>query len=163
MLIFDELKKNDPQLRLVAMGLAAGFFILLAGLWWVQVVCGANTKAIWKRNPIAPSAMPAMRGKILDCEGRVMAENGARYNLEPLPRRFERRSSKTEYNRLRPIRNAAQSPAVLEILGTVISRAQSASLNRDEISVTSHGRRVDDVAYYVISHNVPNARPAADL
>lgn len=38
MLIFDELKKNDPQLRFVAMAVAAGFFILLAGLWWVQIV-----------------------------------------------------------------------------------------------------------------------------
>jgi hypothetical protein len=29
MLIFDELKKNDPQLRLVALVLAGGLFILL--------------------------------------------------------------------------------------------------------------------------------------
>jgi len=38
MLIFDELKKNDLQLRLLAMVFAGGFFILIAGLWWVQVV-----------------------------------------------------------------------------------------------------------------------------
>jgi len=38
MLIFDELKKNDPQLRLVAMVFAGGLGILLAGLWWVQIV-----------------------------------------------------------------------------------------------------------------------------
>jgi len=38
MLIFDELKENDPQLRLVAVVLAAGLGILLAGLWWVQIV-----------------------------------------------------------------------------------------------------------------------------
>ena len=34
MLIFDELKKNDPQLRLLAVALAGGLFVLLAGLWW---------------------------------------------------------------------------------------------------------------------------------
>ena len=38
MLIVDELKQNDPPLRLVAMVLAAGLCILFAGLWWVQVV-----------------------------------------------------------------------------------------------------------------------------
>ena len=38
MLVFDELKKNDPQLRLVALVLAAGLCVLVAGLWWVQVV-----------------------------------------------------------------------------------------------------------------------------
>ena len=38
MLIVDELKKNDPQLRLVALVLVGGLFILVTGLWWVQVV-----------------------------------------------------------------------------------------------------------------------------
>ncbi len=38
MLIVDELKKNDPPLRLVALALAAGLCVLFVGLWWVQVV-----------------------------------------------------------------------------------------------------------------------------
>ena len=38
MLIFDQLKKDDPQLRLVAVMVLGGLGVLLAGLWWVQVV-----------------------------------------------------------------------------------------------------------------------------
>lgn len=38
MLVIDELKKSDPQLRLVAVMLAGGLLLLVVGLWWVQVV-----------------------------------------------------------------------------------------------------------------------------
>ena len=38
MLIFDQLKKDDRQLRLLALVVFSGMFMLLAGLWWVQVV-----------------------------------------------------------------------------------------------------------------------------
>ena len=38
MLIFDQLSRNDPQLRLLARVVLGGMLILLAGLWWVQVV-----------------------------------------------------------------------------------------------------------------------------
>ena len=38
MLIFDQLKKNDPQLRALAVVVLGGLCVLLAGLWWVQVV-----------------------------------------------------------------------------------------------------------------------------
>ena len=81
MLIFDELKKNDPQLRLVAMVLAAGLCILLAGLWWVQVVSAHEYQSHLETQAYRTVRLPAMRGKILDREGRVLAENRPRYNL----------------------------------------------------------------------------------
>jgi penicillin-binding protein 2 len=81
MLILDELKKNDPQLRLVAGMLAAGLFILLAGLWWVQVVSARKYQGHLDTQSYRTVRLPAMRGKILDREGRVLAENRARYNL----------------------------------------------------------------------------------
>ena len=82
MLVFDELKKNDPQLRLVAMLLAAGLLHFAGGL-----VVGAGR--LGARIPGASghagvSHHPAFRpcaGKILDREGRVLAENRPRYNL----------------------------------------------------------------------------------
>ena len=81
MLIFDELKKNDPQLRLVAGMLAVGFFILLAGLWWVQVVSARQYQGHLETQSYRTVRLPAMRGKILDRDGRVLAENRPSYNL----------------------------------------------------------------------------------
>jgi penicillin-binding protein 2 len=93
MLIFDELKKNDPQLRLVAMVLAAGLGILLVGLWWVQIVSANEYKSHWETQAYRTVRIPAMRGKILDREGRVLAENRPRYNLslylDDLRRQFD--------------------------------------------------------------------------
>src|SRR5215469_13125704 len=103
MLIFDELKKNDPQLRFVAAALAAGFFILLTGLWWVQVVSAGEFQSHLETQSYRTIRIPAMRGKILDCQGRVLAENSPRYNLSLY---FDDLSSdfQSEYARLRPPR-----------------------------------------------------------
>jgi len=81
MLVFDELKKNDPQLRLVAMVLAAGLCILVAGLWWVQVVSSREYQEHLDTQAYRSVRVPAARGKILDREGRVLAENQPSYNL----------------------------------------------------------------------------------
>jgi penicillin-binding protein 2 len=81
MLVFDELKKNEPQLRLVAMVLAVGLCILLAGLWWVQVVSSREYQEHLTTQAYRTIRLPAVRGKILDREGRVLAENRPRYNL----------------------------------------------------------------------------------
>ena len=84
MLILDELKKNDPQLRLVAGMLAVGLFILLAGLWWVQVVSAREYQSHLEAQSYRTVRLPAMRGKILDRNGRVLAENRRALQLEPL-------------------------------------------------------------------------------
>jgi cell division protein FtsI/penicillin-binding protein 2 len=81
MLVFDELKKNDAQLRLVAMMLAAGLCVLIAGLWWVQVVSSHIYQEHLDTQSSRTVRMPAARGKILDREGRVLAENQPSYNL----------------------------------------------------------------------------------
>jgi penicillin-binding protein 2 len=81
MLIFDELKENDPQLRLVAVVLAAGVGILLAGLWWVQIVSAREYQSHLETQSYRTVRIPAARGKILDRRGRVLAENRPRYDL----------------------------------------------------------------------------------
>ncbi|MGA2685120.1 MAG: penicillin-binding transpeptidase domain-containing protein [Verrucomicrobiota bacterium] len=81
MLIFDELKKNDPQLRLVAAVLAGGLCLLLAGLWWVQIVSAREYESHLETQSYRTVRLPAVRGKILDRNGRVLAENGPQYNL----------------------------------------------------------------------------------
>jgi len=81
MLVFDELKKNDPQLRLVAVVLTAGLGILLAGLWWVQIVSAREYQSHLETQSYRTVRLPAARGKILDRHGRVLAENRPRYDL----------------------------------------------------------------------------------
>lgn len=111
MLIFDELKKNDPQLRLVAMVLVGGLFILLAGLWWVQVVSAHEYQSHLETQAYRSVRIPAVRGKILDREGRVLAENRPRYNLslylDDLRKPFD-----TAYGQLRKQALAAQKQAI---------------------------------------------------
>lgn len=111
MLVFDELKKNDPQLRLVAVVLAGGLFILLAGLWWVQVVSAHEYKSHQETQAYRSVRIPAVRGKILDREGRVLAENRPRYNLslylDDLRKPFD-----TAYGQLRKSALAAQKQAI---------------------------------------------------
>ncbi|HEY4415907.1 MAG TPA: penicillin-binding transpeptidase domain-containing protein [Verrucomicrobiae bacterium] len=102
MLVVDELKKNDPQLRLVALMLAGGLFVLLTGLWWVQVVSAKEYQSHLNTQAYRTIRIPAVRGKILDCEGRVLAENRPTYNLclyfDDLSDRF-----KAEYKRIQPV------------------------------------------------------------
>lgn len=93
MLVFDELKKNEPQLRLVAVALVAGLCVLLVGLWWVQVVSSREYQSHLETQSFRTIRLPAVRGKILDREGRVLAENRPRYNLsiylDDLHRQFD--------------------------------------------------------------------------
>ncbi len=107
MLVVDQLKKNEPQLRLVAVVLAAGLFILFIGLWWVQVVSVHVYQSHLETQSYRTVRLPAVRGKILEREGRVLAENRPSYNLSiylnDLSDRF-----KAEYKRIRPVKVTAK-------------------------------------------------------
>ncbi|MDB6121501.1 MAG: Penicillin-binding protein 2 [Pedosphaera sp.] len=93
MLIFDQLKKDDPQLRFMAVMVLAGVLILLCGLWWIQVVSVKYYQEKLEIQSIRTVRVPAVRGKILDREGRSLAENRPSYNidlyLEDLSRNFQ--------------------------------------------------------------------------
>ena len=82
MLIFDQLKKDDSQLRLLAMAVLAGILVLLAGLWWVQVVSTRRYQQKLEIQSLRTVRIPAVRGRILDREGRALAENRPQYNID---------------------------------------------------------------------------------
>jgi penicillin-binding protein 2 len=134
MLIFDELKKNDPQLRFVAIAIAAGFFVLFAGLWWVQIVSAGEYQSHLETQSYRTVRLPAMRGKILDCEGRVLAENSPRYNLSLF---FDDLSPafKAEYIHLRPTEWIKKTPPIWEFWNRTPSYVlHNVSLNNGQIS-----------------------------
>jgi penicillin-binding protein 2 len=93
MLVFDQLKKNDAQLRVIALVVLAGLGILLAGLWWVQIVSVRSYQANLETQSFRTVRIPAVRGKILDRGRAVLAENRPTYNvslyLEDLRKPFD--------------------------------------------------------------------------
>jgi penicillin-binding protein 2 len=92
MLVFDQLKKNDPQLRFIALIVLGGLVVLAGGLWWVQIVSVRDFQAHLEMQSFRTVRIPAVRGKILDRNGVVLAENRATYNvslyLEELRKNF---------------------------------------------------------------------------
>ena len=93
-LIFDQLKKNDPQLRLLTLVMLGGLALLLAGLWWVQIVSARDYQANLETQSFRIVRYPAVRGRILDRNGAVLAENRPIYNvnlyLDELRRQFDK-------------------------------------------------------------------------
>lgn len=98
MIIFDQLKRNDPQLRVVTLVVLSGLGLLLAGLWWVQVVSARDYQNDLENQSFRTVRIPAVRGKILDRNGAVLAENRPTYNvslyLEELSKPFRVASAK---------------------------------------------------------------------
>ena len=45
MFLFDQMKKGDPHLRVVAVAFAFGMGLLLTGLWYIQVVSAQRYRA----------------------------------------------------------------------------------------------------------------------
>jgi penicillin-binding protein 2 len=101
MLIFDQLKRSDPQLRTLTIGVLVGMGILLAGLWFVQVISYRHYAENQKSQSFRTVRIPAIRGKILDRNGIALAENQPSYNvalyLDELREQFQ-----AEYARIRP-------------------------------------------------------------
>lgn len=81
MLIFDQLKKEDPQLRAVALLILTGLTVLLGGLWWVQIVMARNYQASLETQSYRSVRIPAVRGKLLDRNGVALAENRPTFNI----------------------------------------------------------------------------------
>jgi penicillin-binding protein 2 len=81
MLIFDQLKKNDPPIRLLAVAVFGGFALLLVGLWWVQVVRGGYYETKLENQSFRTVRVPAPRGRILDRNRNPLVENQPAYNL----------------------------------------------------------------------------------
>jgi penicillin-binding protein 2 len=90
MLFFDQLKKGDSQLRVVALVVASGMTVLLICLWYVQVVSARRYRADLQEQSLRIVRVPAIRGKILDRNGFPLAENRPSYNVNMYLEEFRR-------------------------------------------------------------------------
>jgi penicillin-binding protein 2 len=80
MLIIDQLQKQDQRLKWLAVVVSAGLAVLLGGLWYVQVIVSKKFVDEQIAQSFRTVRIPAVRGKILDAEGRALAENRPCYN-----------------------------------------------------------------------------------
>ena len=148
MLIFDQLKKDDPQLRLVAVLVLGGLCLLLAGLWWVQMVSFRDYQTNLETQSFRTVRIPAVRGKILDRHGITLAENRPTYNvslyLDELRGQFQR-----EYERTRPVRTVTNSGAFWRRwLGSPTVTKQNVRLKKAQIEALGRQSR------YAVASNV---------
>lgn len=90
MLLFDQLKKGDPQLRAVALVIACGMGVLLICLWYVQIISARRYRADLQDQSLRIVRVPAIRGKILDRNGFALAENRPSYRVNMYLEEFRR-------------------------------------------------------------------------
>jgi penicillin-binding protein 2 len=81
MLIFDQLRKSDRQLQVMAACILSGLGILLLGLWCVQVLCARRYQTTQINQSFRTVRIPAIRGRIFDANGVALAENRPSYNV----------------------------------------------------------------------------------
>lgn len=81
MLFFDQFRKGGQRLQTLAIGVTLGLLLLLAGLWYIQIVSAKRYRASLETQTYRTVRIPATRGKLLDRDGRVLAENRPSYNL----------------------------------------------------------------------------------
>ncbi|PYK99132.1 MAG: hypothetical protein DME19_09815, partial [Verrucomicrobia bacterium] len=80
MLIFDQLRKNDRQLQVLAACVLSGLGLLLLGLWYVQVLSVKRYQTSQINQSFRTVRIPAIRGKIFDANGVALVENRPSYN-----------------------------------------------------------------------------------
>src|SRR5688572_13605857 len=81
MLIFDQLKRNDPQMRVLTLGVLAGLLILFGSLWRLQVLSASHYREKAKTQSFRTVRIPGQRGQIVDRNGVVLVENRPSFNV----------------------------------------------------------------------------------
>ncbi|MCP5525533.1 MAG: hypothetical protein H7A47_01835 [Verrucomicrobiales bacterium] len=97
---FEHLRRGDARVRVVGYGILAAMLVLLGGLWYVQIAGSQEYRSRIRQQTFRSVRVPAVRGKIKDRAGVVLADNRPSYNLvlyiEELRPLFD-----AEYTRLR--------------------------------------------------------------
>ena len=81
MFLFNQIKRDDPALRLLFFAILAGLALLAGGLWWVQVVNGRKYQTALESQSFRSVRVSAPRGRILDRNGIELANNRPSYDV----------------------------------------------------------------------------------
>lgn len=143
MLLFDQLKKDDPQLRVLTAAVLLGMLILLTGLWYVQVITSRHFVENQRAQAYRTVRIPATRGKILDRNNQPLADNYPNFRvslyLEELPRLFKAEWKQSKPNRpmSRDERLALEAQARFRVVSNITQQLtrvieQPVSITEDE-------------------------------
>lgn len=80
------LPELHKRLRWVAIGVLAGFALLVGRLWQLQVMRGESYYARTVSNVVKERYLPSVRGKILDRHGVALADNRPAFNIYATPK-----------------------------------------------------------------------------
>lgn len=140
MLIFDQFNKGERPLRWMAGVVGAGLLLLLIGLLRVQILGHHRFQQSLQTQSFQSVRVPALRGRILDRNGRECVGNAPRYRLDVYLEALSRDFSK-EYGRLRREVVAARggtnrvSPGVWQRMTSMFHRETPRILIRPEENV----------------------------
>jgi penicillin-binding protein 2 len=82
------LPELHKRLRWVALGVLAGFALLVGRLWQLQVMRGDSYYARTVSNVVKERYLPSVRGKILDKHGIPLADNRPAFNIYATPQKL---------------------------------------------------------------------------
>ncbi|HEY3913602.1 MAG TPA: penicillin-binding transpeptidase domain-containing protein [Verrucomicrobiae bacterium] len=178
MFVFDLLKGDGRRLQPIAVIVGAGMLILLAGLWFVQIVSAEHFESNLIKQSFRTVRIPAIRGRILDCNGNVLAEDQPRYNailyLEDLQDQFDAQyrtlarlytnehheaiTSKGRMNILAAARRQLQLEADCDVVSNITYRVSTRLDEPRMLNTNGFIRHYDDYPY-VPFQIVPNLTP----
>ncbi|MBI3878895.1 MAG: hypothetical protein HY301_02380 [Verrucomicrobia bacterium] len=144
MLVVDQLKKSDTRLRVLALGVLGGLLLLAGGLWFHQVIASRRYVERLNSQSFRTIRVPAIRGKILDRNGIVLAENRASYNVN-LYLNDLRPSFRKKYDDLlqRQLAAGAVSP------GAKTPAVRLSTQQQNELNLAARYLAVDDIVKQV--------------
>lgn len=148
MLFVDQLKKNDPQMRLLAIVVLSGLLLLLGGLWWVQIVRARDYQTKLETQSFRTVRVPAVRGKILDRNGIALADDRPSFDvnlyLEELRGEF-----RDQYLRSLPVKVTTNAlPFWKRWLGAQPLQTNYVRLKKDQVEALNRRAR------YTVASNI---------
>lgn len=78
---YEHIRPRDSRLAFIGAVILLGMGLLMSGLWYLQVFASREFVASQQNQSVRTVRVPAVRGKILDRHGRVLAEDRPAYTI----------------------------------------------------------------------------------
>jgi penicillin-binding protein 2 len=144
-------------------GFAFAFLCIIARLWYLQIIRGDEFYRSSSENIIRDIELRAPRGRILDRNGRVLAENRPSFDIYVLPHIFRKHDTDTTLDLLQRylhlsegeverIAQRAKANASEVLVRRDATRAQVAALETDKMRLPGVEVRANSHRHYPLNH-----------